>query len=355
MDALSEVLAACRVERAVTARFSLHAPWALRSDGLPGVMLRLARGAPWWLLLDGAAPVQVQAGDLLMLPLGSAHQLASAPGLPATPFAELIARHAEGPRDENPLVFRHGGAGEATQVDSVLLWFSAWSRHAVLQQLPPLIHLRAAEVPWLPRLAAAMEALTEDSLARRPGWRVSAARMGELLAVNLLREHLARTPAHGEGWLRGLGDPAIGRALAALHRAPQRDWRLETLAREAAMSRSRFAERFRAVVGATPIGYLTAHRMALAAEQIEAGRQPLARIAEAAGYESEKVFSRAFRRWAGLPPTAWLRRERARRQALMDFGGADAEEEAGAQPTSRRAAAATAAASMRDSASSTGA
>ena len=327
MDALSEVLAGCRVERAVTARFSLQAPWALRSDGLPGAMLRLSRGAPWWLLRPGAAPVQVVEGDLLFMPQGGAHTLASAPELPATPFAALIAQHAQGPRDEHPLVFRHGGAGAATEVDSILLWFSAWSRHAVLRLLPPLIHVRPAEAPWLAPLCAAMQAVTQDSLARGPGWRVAAARMGELLALHLLRAQLsaAAGPGPAEGWLRGLSDPAIARALGALHRAPQQDWRLESLAREAALSRSRFAERFKALVGEAPIAYLTAHRMALAAERIEAAREPLVRIAEAAGYASEKEFARAFRRWAGLPPTAWLRRERARRQAMVAFDS-DADE-----------------------------
>lgn len=327
-DRLSEILSACRVERAVSARFALQAPWALRSDGLPGAMLRVSHGAPWWLLQDDLPPLRVHEGDLILLPHGSAHTLASSPEVAATRFAELIARHADGRRDEHPLAFHHGGHGAATQVDSVLLWFSAWSRHAVLRQLPPLIHLRRGAAPWLATLVPAMQALVGDTLARGPGWRAAAGRMGELAALQLVRDHLARAPRVGEGWLRGLQDPAIARALAAMHATPQRDWRLDTLAREAALSRSSFAERFRALVGETPIGYLTAHRMALAAEQIESGRLPLSRIAEAAGYESEKVFARAFRRWSGLPPTRWLQRERARRAALLamegDAGGAAA-------------------------------
>ncbi|MBO9514646.1 MAG: AraC family transcriptional regulator [Variovorax sp.] len=323
MDVLSEVLAICRSERAVTARFSLGAPWALHSDGVPGAMIRLSRGAPYWIRLEGAAPVRVESGDLVMLPLGAAHTIASALEVPAEPFAALIALHADGPKDENPLVFSHGGGGETTEVFSALLWFSAYCRHSVFRMLPPLIHIREREMPMAGCLATTMQSLIMETLDRRPGWRLSAARMGELLLVNILRERLGRQAAQDPGWLRGLADPAIARAIMGIHRAPQQAWRVEQLAAEAAMSRSAFCERFKALVGQTPIGYLTAHRMALAAEQLEAGVLRPADIAEQAGYESEKVFARAFRRWSGLTPSAYLRRERERRKRVLTFEAQD--------------------------------
>jgi AraC-like DNA-binding protein len=143
--------------------------------------------------------------------------------------------------------------------------------------------------------------------------------MGELLLINILRGHLLRGAGPTEAnWWRGLSDPAIARAIAAMHREPARSWTVETLAREAAMSRSRFSDRFKALVGDTPMGYLGGHRMALAAEQLEAGHLPLAQVAQDAGYESDKVFARAFRRWSGLSPTAYARREVARRTAMTD-------------------------------------
>ncbi|SIQ12450.1 AraC family transcriptional regulator [Pseudacidovorax sp. RU35E] len=320
MDVLSDVLAICRAERAVTAHFSLGAPWALSSAGVPGVMLRISRGAPYWVQVHGESPVQVLEGDLLMLPLGSPHVLASSPGLAPTPFADLIAQHADGARDENPLVFRHGGDGAVTEIFSTLLWFSAYSRHAVLRLLPPLLHVRQGDMPAGGSLAGALQALVQETLSRRPGWRLSAERMGELLLVNILRERLGDAARAQAGWLRGLGDPAIARALQGIHHAPHDDWDIARLASAAAMSRSRFCLRFKSLVGSTPIGYLTAHRMTLAAEQLEAGRLTVAQAAAQAGYESDKVFARAFRRWSGLTPAAYLKRERARRQALGGFG-----------------------------------
>lgn len=318
MDVLSEVLAICRAERAVTARFHLSSPWGLRSNGVSGAaMIRLARGAPWWVEAAGSEPVWVEPGDLVMLPLGVPHRMGSGPDAPAVPFAELLTQRIPGARDEAPLELRHGGGGAACEMFSALLWFSAYCRHSVLGILPPLIHVRAGELSTAGSLAGSMEALVTETLDQRPGWRLSASRMGELLLVNILREHLARVTGPAEAsWWRGLSDPAIARAIAAMHREPGRSWTVESLAREAAMSRSRFSDRFKALVGDTPMGYLGGHRMALAAEQLEAGHLALARVAQDAGYESDKVFARAFRRWSGLSPTAYARREAARRSAM---------------------------------------
>lgn len=322
MDSLSEVLALCRSERAVTARFALHAPWALESQGVPGAMVRVAQGAPYWLQVRGLEPRLVEPGDLVVLPYGSAHLMASDLGLAPVPFAELIRRHALGAKDENPLSFEHGGAADAdaadaaagTRIDSVLLWVSAHFRHSVLHLLPALLHLPARRSAPSPFLAPLMHEMVADSLQRRPGWRLAAGRLGDLVLAHVLADHFARQMEHGEGWVRGLADPGIARALAAIHRAPEQGWTVERLAREAAMSRSRFAERFRLLVGQPPIGYLASHRMAYAAQRLEAAALPLAAIAEATGYESERVFARAFKRWCGQTPRDYQKASRALQQ-----------------------------------------
>jgi AraC-like DNA-binding protein len=316
MDVLSEILAVCRSEHAVPARLALSAPWGLASSGVPGALIRFAHGAPYWMELEGQAPVRLEPGDFVLLPPLLPHRIVSSPGEPATPFAEFIQRHADGPRGENPLVFGLGGGGSSTELYSLQLWLSAYCRHLVLALMQPFIHIRAAELSMGDSLGVLLQSVTQECLALRPGWRLSAARTGELLLVNLLRARLAAQPLAGEGWLRGIADPAIARAIMAIYRAPERDWTVATLAREAGLSRTRFSERFRELVGATPIGHLTAHRMALAAEALESGALPLARIAERAGYDSAKVFARAFRRWSGAAPSLWVQREQQRRESL---------------------------------------
>ena len=325
MDVLSEILAICRAERAVTARFRLSAPWGLRSEGVVGAaVIRMAFGAPWWIEVAGTSQwLRVEPGDLVMLPLGTPHRMGSAPDVTAVPLTQLMSQRTPGARDEAPLALSHGGGGETGEMSSALLWFSAYCRHSVLGILPPLIHVQAHGLSTAVGLAHTMDALVTETLNQRPGWRLSASRMGELLLVNILREHLAHTADAAQAhWWRGLSDPAIARAIAAMHRDPAQAWTVGLLAHHAAMSRSRFSDRFKALVGNTPMGYLGAHRMALAAEQLEAAHLPLSQIAQAAGYESAKVFARAFQRWAGLSPTAYAKREAEHRSALGSLSSA---------------------------------
>lgn len=321
MDVLSEVLSICRAEGAVSARFALTAPWGLRSDGVSGALIRMARGAPYWMHVQGTQPVLVNPGDLVMVPLGAPHSIVSALGAPEETFSRLIAQHAVGPRYENPLVFSHGGGGELTDMFSAHVWFSHYCRHTVFRILPPYIHIREQDLSIIKCLATTMQLLIIETLDRRAGWRLSASRMGELLLVNILRDHLSRESAIGEGWLRGLTDPAVARAIMCMHRQPHQSWTVDSLASEAGMSRSRFFTRFKELVGTSPINYLTAHRMALAAEQLEAGVLHLGGIAEGAGYESEKVFARAFRRWSGVTPKVYSHREKMRRSQPLNVDG----------------------------------
>lgn len=312
-DHLSDVLAICRAERAVTASFFLRAPWALASEGVPGTMIRIGQGQPYWLQVQGLPPVQVMPGDLVLLPLGSPHVIASDLAMAPISFARMIERFAQGPKDENPLTFSHGGSGAQTRIDSVLLWISAHCRHTILRLLPPLLHIPAQQAAPPAMLGHTLRALIEDSLARRAGWRLAAMRLGELTLAHVLSNYFSAQQEREQGWVRGLADAQIATALAAIHGSPGHDWTLQTLAREAAMSRSRFAEKFKALVGESPMAYLLQQRMAHAAQQLESGL-PLAQIAEGCGYESERVFSRAFKRWCGQPPRAYQRRTQALRK-----------------------------------------
>jgi AraC-like DNA-binding protein len=122
---------------------------------------------------------------------------------------------------------------------------------------------------------------------------------------------VGQLPPDQTGWLAGLRDPIIGKALAALHEQPARPWTLETLAREAGSSRTVLAERFGHYVGQSPMQYLMRWRLALAANLLRSSAISLSRIAQDVGYETDTAFSRAFRREFGVPPAAWRRGQRA--------------------------------------------
>src|SRR5262249_57451131 len=132
-------------------------------------------------------------------------------------------------------------------------------------------------------------------------------KVAELLFVEALRRYMIELPPQGKGWLAGVRDPQVGRALALLHGAPAKPWTVDELASKVALSRSALGERFTALIGEPPMQYLTRWRLALAARMLREGREPIIRIAEESGYESEGAFSRAFKREFGVPPASWRR------------------------------------------------
>lgn len=306
-DTLSRVLAACRSERAATARFSLTAPWALRSEGVEGLLIRLGAGAPCWLQVDGLAPQPLGEGDIALLPSGVAHIVASDPALSPQPIQPLIAAHMRGRHGEHPLCFAHGGGGAATELYSLHLWVPAAVLAPVLRRLPPLLLLRQAESPTHALLALSMRALVDDTLRQRPGWQLSANRMADLLLVHVLREWLGQAQDPHAAWWRGLDDMRIARAVALMQEEPARPWTVDALARACGLSRTVFTERFRALMGQSPMDHLVAQRMALAARLLRERRRDLWSVAEAVGYGSDKAFARAFQRHMGATPAAWLR------------------------------------------------
>jgi AraC-like DNA-binding protein len=138
-----------------------------------------------------------------------------------------------------------------------------------------------------------------------PGCDVACAQLAQLLFVQVLRAHLASAEALPPGWLRAMRDPHVLRALRELHAAPARDWKLSDLAKAAAMSRTAFALRFKAVVGVAPVAYLTAWRMRLAQRALREEDVNVAELAAQLGYGSESAFSHAFKREVGVGPRAY--------------------------------------------------
>jgi transcriptional regulator GlxA family with amidase domain len=144
------------------------------------------------------------------------------------------------------------------------------------------------------------------------------AKLSELMFVEAMRRYAESMPPEGKGWLAGVRDPHIGRALALLHAEPERGWTVDDLARQIALSRSVLAERFAALVGEPPIQYLMRWRLALAAQTLRSGDEAIARVAARTGYVSQTAFNRAFKREFGMPPAAW------RRRAIRDPGAKQA-------------------------------
>jgi AraC-like DNA-binding protein len=316
MDALSAVLQSVRLEGAVYLNAEFTAPWCIRGElGLASVRERLAgaehvaffhyltEGACKVRLAEGKEVLEASAGDLILFPREGRHLMGT--DLHLAPM-EAQAVVTPDPESGAPLFnMRHGGGGAPTRFVCGYLALSQSVFRPLLEALAPVLCIPLGEGPAATLLRELFRAGVRESSASGPGAVSMLAKLAELLFVEALRRYSARLPPEGKGWLAGVRDPHVGRALALLHGEPERGWTVDELARGAALSRSALAERFTALVGEPPIQYLMRWRLALAARELRSGSDSISRIAERSGYESEAAFSRAFKREFGTPPAAW--------------------------------------------------
>ena len=134
------------------------------------------------------------------------------------------------------------------------------------------------------------------------------ARQAELFLSQAIRDYVEKLPPSSQGWLRGLTDPAVSRALSIIHNHYAEDLDVETLAREAGVSRSVLGERFAELLGESPMRYCARWRMRMAANMLREGKQSTGNVAFAVGFQSEAAFNRAFKREYGTPPATWRKR-----------------------------------------------
>ncbi len=208
----------------------------------------------------------------------------------------MISRSREWRRNG---VVTHNGGGDAFLIGSR---FAVDGRQAValLRSMPPIIHLEAASDQAALRWS--IERMMEERQQDRPGAELALQYLAHLILVQVLRLHLSRQTSGQAGWFSALSDPPISTAMGVMHADPAHRWTLGELAGRAGMSRSVFAQRFRAKVGQTPIEYLTGWRMMLAGDRLTHTNDQLAKTALSLGYESESAFSNAFKRVMGCSP-----------------------------------------------------
>jgi AraC-like DNA-binding protein len=166
--------------------------------------------------------------------------------------------------------------------------------------LPRLVHVQGEK-----RLATLMTLVSEESRAQRPARDVILARLLEVLLIEALRSTTGTEAS--PGLLRGLADGRLAVAVRRMHEEPTRPWTVAQLAKEAALSRSAFFERFKRAVGVAPMAYLLAWRMALAKNLLRRKEGNVAEVAERVATAPRARSASRSPLCSGLPPMQYAR------------------------------------------------
>ena len=319
-DVLSEVLSAVRLTSSVFFDVTAAAPWVAEApasaqiaDAIkPGAQHTIeyhvvTRGSCWIAIIGGAPfePVRLQEGDIAVIPHGEPHVVSSAPRMRGEPD---LASHRR-PPDENDLPFKlRTGPDGAPDAHLMCGFFTCDVRpfNPLLDALPRFMRIgRGTSAATDALLAHFLQLASLDNADKRAGAQSVLNRLSELLFIEAIRTYMDQLSSGNTGWLSGLRDPLVGRALALLHARPARAWTLDELAGDCGASRSALVGRFTQLMGYPPIQYLTRWRMQLAARRLTERGAKVAAVAQEVGYESEAAFSRAFKKFSGRSPSEW--------------------------------------------------
>ncbi len=303
MDVLSDILQAVHLSGAILGRAEFRSPWGVSSEGLAAPMFHIILSGNGFITVDDGEPVPLATGDLILMPHGHTHRLQSDLAVPTVRFTDLMV----GDPPRKPDIIRSGGDGAVTAIACGHLAFDLGEMHPLLAQLPSLIHIEGGGKGTHEWLETTAQLISSELRAERMGTAALLDRLGGVLFIQVVRAYVESLPPNRAGWLGALRDPRIGGALELIHGAPAHPWSIGELAYRVGMSRSAFAGRFKALVGETPMQYLTRWRMHRAAHCLRTEGLGVHDVAERVGYESSATFSKAFKRYIGAAPATYRR------------------------------------------------
>ena len=299
IDPLSEIIALLRPCTVLAKGISGAGRWGVRYTDFGQPSFCTVIEGSCRLTVDGHDAITLEAGDFVLLP--------ATPGFTMSGFEPATPQRIDPKRLPSPAGdVRHGRRGGRPDVRLLGGYFVFESPDAglLVSLLPTLVHVRGVE-----RLSTLVRFVGEESRERRSGRDLILSRLVEVLLIEALRS--AQGEQAGPGLLCGLSDTRLAAAIRQMHGNPARSWTVGQLAKEAALSRSAFFDRFTRAVGLPPIEYLLGWRMALAKDLLRREDLGLAVVAERVGYSSASTFSTAFSRYVGQPPGRYARAQGA--------------------------------------------
>ena len=296
VDPLAEVVTLLQPGAPFSKLVSGAGRWSVRREADGRLFYGAVLDGTSRLSVDGHEPMTLEKGDFILVPS-------------AFNFTMSSREPPEDPRATSPVMLpggevRNGDPSGPPDYRALVGYcaFSSPNASLLVSLLPRLVHVRGE-----PRLETLMQLVRDESRERRPARDVILARLLEVLLIEALRS-TAGTAA-SPGLVRGLADERLAAAIRRMHERPTQAWTVAQLAKEAALSRSAFFERFSRAVGMAPMEYLLGWRMALAKDLLRREDVTIAEVAEQVGYSSASTFSVAFTRHVGLPPTHYAREQ----------------------------------------------
>jgi AraC-like DNA-binding protein len=299
-DPMSSVLNLVRMRGELLCASEMSTPWGLRFDKKNAHFHVVEAGSACLKVKGVREPIGLNGGDLVIIPFGADHTLSDKPDRRCVPVVEAVARS----RRSSDGFTHFGGGGVRSRLLCGQFTFEGVLAQQLMSVLPPLIHVQNRGGPQFDRLRLSTQFFSDEARNPGPGSAIVTSRLMDLLFIEALRQWGAVRPGN-LSWMNGLNDPPVGRALAAIHGDPARDWSVRKLAQISAMSRSTFSARFTKRVGKPPLRYLCDWRLNMASELLQVGNIGVAEVARRVGYDSEAAFTRAFKKRFGRTPTAF--------------------------------------------------
>jgi AraC-like DNA-binding protein len=317
MDALSDVLRVAHLTGGVFLHADFFEPWCIAARVAPEHCAPALGPASHLIIyhyvVEGELHIRVDGEDgeglvlgtgaIVLLPRNDLHLMGSDLSLPPVAGSDII----QPPKAGGLFSIHHGGGGKRTRMVCGFLGCNTAEGNPVISTLPPLLNLNLEQGGAAEWIRSTFQYAAEEVAAGRPGSETVLAKLSELLFVETVRRYAESLPQDHTGWLAGLREPYVARALALLHGDIARDWTVDDLGREVGLSRSALADRFIRLIGVPPMHYLANWRMQVAAQKLRDSSASLAQVAVAVGYDSEAAFSRAFKKTFGAAPATWRR------------------------------------------------
>ncbi len=306
-DPLGETLHLLQLTGTLYCRAELTAPWGIDMPAIEDCMMFvIVTAGTGWLEVEDDEPLLLQQGSLTLIPHGTGHRIRSSIDAESKSLFEIPVEQVS----DRYEIMRHGGGGEFTHATCGVVRFDHVAAQHLIPLLPKVLQVDTWDGDDGSWIQSTLGLITREAKELRPGGETVITRLADILVIQAIRSWIYSAPEANRGWIAALRDDQVGRALVAIHREPERDWTVASLASEVGMSRSAFSARFTDLVGESAMRYLTRWRMQLAHTQLRETSDSLAVLAYKLGYQSEASFCRAFKREFGIPPGSTRRAAR---------------------------------------------